>query len=48
MHRFSKHALTSAILLTPAVAFADVSDKEPSLFAVWMLGIGFSMRFVYQ
>lgn len=35
----SKIAL-SLLLLVPATAFAEVSDKEPSLIFVWALGAG--------
>jgi hypothetical protein len=35
----NKNIFVSAILLTPAVVFAEVSDKEPSLCFVWTLGI---------
>jgi hypothetical protein len=39
LHLLNKYTLASAILLTPAVVFAEVSDKMPSLFSLWMFWI---------
>jgi hypothetical protein len=39
LHSSSCKLFLAAILLTPAVVFAEVSDKEPSLSFVWAVGI---------
>ncbi|MDR2208134.1 MAG: hypothetical protein LBE22_04085 [Azoarcus sp.] len=34
-----KYAFTMAICLAPAIAFAEVSDKVPTLCSVWIIGV---------
>ena len=35
----NRYIFSAMVLLNPVVAFAEVSDKEPSLFSIWAIGI---------
>ena len=35
----SRYVFSTVVFLAPVVAFAEVSDKEPSLLSIWVIGI---------